>query len=65
MIVGIALIFRYAAKAWVHWALPCVFALERDWAVEDVLLLISYPIDVMHMTAVELGYASNLNTTRR
>ena len=57
VIVGITLIFRYAAKAWVYWASPYVFASERDWAVEDVLLLISYPVDVIHMTAAELGYA--------
>ena len=56
VVVGITLILRFAVKAWIHRALPYVFAPERHWAIEDVLLLISYPIDVIHMIGVELGY---------
>lgn len=56
VIVGITLILRFAVKAWIHWASPYGFAPDRHWAMEDVLLLISYPVDVLHMAEIELGY---------
>lgn len=54
VIVGVALLFRYAVKAWVRWALPQVTAPERIWGVEDLLFLIAYGFDVTHMTMIQL-----------
>lgn len=58
VIVGVTLILRFAVKAWIHWVLPYGFEPEGHWSLEDLLLLISYPIDVIHMTGVELGYVA-------
>ena len=53
-IVGVALIFRYAVKIWMRWAVPQVSAPERNWGLEDLLFLTGYAFDVIHMTTVEL-----------
>ena len=53
-IVAVALIFRYAVKIWIRWAVPHVSAPERSWGLEDFLLFTGYAVDVIHMTTVEL-----------
>ncbi|KAL1883491.1 hypothetical protein Plec18167_002495 [Paecilomyces lecythidis] len=55
-IVGVVLIFRFSMKAWIRWALPQVSAPERVWGVEDLIFLIGYSIDLLHMTLIQLSY---------
>ncbi|OGE48997.1 hypothetical protein PENARI_c024G08287 [Penicillium arizonense] len=52
-IVGVALLFRYAIKIWVRWALPQVTAPGRIWGIEDLFFLIAYGFDVSHMAFIQ------------
>ncbi|KAJ5248627.1 hypothetical protein N7468_000078 [Penicillium chermesinum] len=52
-IVGAALLFRYAVKAWIRWALPQVSVPERIWGIEDLFFLAAYGCDIAHMTAIQ------------
>ncbi|KAJ6131003.1 hypothetical protein N7523_001463 [Penicillium sp. IBT 18751x] len=54
-IVGVALLFRYAVKAWVRWALPQVTAPGRVWGIEDLFFLIAYGFDLTHMTMIQMS----------
>jgi hypothetical protein len=51
--VGVALLFRYAVKAWVRWALPQVTAPGRVWGIEDLFFLVAYGFDLTHMTLIQ------------
>ncbi|KAJ5112054.1 hypothetical protein N7532_000099 [Penicillium argentinense] len=54
-VVGLALTFRYAVKAWIRWALPQVTAPGRIWGVEDLFFLSAYVFDIVHMTMIQLS----------
>ncbi|CAI7635442.1 unnamed protein product [Penicillium pancosmium] len=54
-VVGVALLFRYAVKSWVRWALPQVTAPGRIWGIEDMFFLVAYGFDVTHMTFIQLS----------
>ncbi|KAJ5772776.1 hypothetical protein N7457_007672 [Penicillium paradoxum] len=54
-IVGVALLFRYAVKIWVGWALPQVTAPGRIWGIEDLLFLVSWGFDITHMAFIQLS----------
>ncbi|OQD80070.1 hypothetical protein PENANT_c039G06489 [Penicillium antarcticum] len=52
-VVGVALLFRYAIKIWVRWALPQVTAPGRVWGIEDLFFLVAYGFDVTHMAFIQ------------
>lgn len=52
-IAGVALLFRYAIKAWVRWALPQVTAPGRIWGIEDFFFLAAYGFDLTHMIMIQ------------
>ncbi|KAJ5827824.1 hypothetical protein N7447_004587 [Penicillium robsamsonii] len=54
-IVGAALLFRYAVKVWVRWALPQVTAPERIWGLEDLFFLVAWGFDITHMIFIQLS----------
>ncbi|CAI7593245.1 hypothetical protein N7533_011485 [Penicillium manginii] len=54
-VVGVALLFRYAVKAWVRWALPQVTAPGRIWGIEDMFFLVAYGFDVTHIIFIQLS----------
>ncbi|KAJ5359840.1 hypothetical protein N7517_009031 [Penicillium concentricum] len=54
-IVGVALLFRYAVKAWVRWALPQVTAPGRIWGIEDLFFLVAWGFDITHMIFIQLS----------
>jgi hypothetical protein len=53
-VVGLTLIFRYAVKSWVRFALPQVTAPERVWGFEDLFFLAGYALDIAHMSMIQL-----------
>ncbi|KAJ5366875.1 hypothetical protein N7541_000816 [Penicillium brevicompactum] len=59
-IVGVALLFRYAIKIWVRWALPQVTAPGRVWGIEDLFFLVAYGFDVTHMAFIQLSANNGL-----
>ncbi|CAG7930363.1 unnamed protein product [Penicillium olsonii] len=59
-VVGVALLFRYAIKIWVRWALPQVTAPGRVWGIEDLFFLVAYGFDVTHMTFIQMSANSGL-----
>lgn len=63
-IVAVALIFRYAVKIWIRWAVPHVSAPERSWGLEDFLFFTGYAVDVIHMTTAELRYILSPDLSR-
>jgi hypothetical protein len=54
----VALLFRYAIKIWVRWALPQVTAPGRVWGIEDFFFLVAYGFDVAHMAFIQKRYDS-------
>ncbi|KAJ5260781.1 hypothetical protein N7505_009131 [Penicillium chrysogenum] len=54
-IVGVALLFRYAIKIWVRWALPEVTAPGRIWGTEDLLFLVAWGFDITHMVFIQMS----------
>ncbi|KAJ5226598.1 uncharacterized protein N7469_006604 [Penicillium citrinum] len=54
-VVGVALLFRYAIKSWVRWALPQVTAPGRIWGIEDLFFLVAYGFDITHMTFIQMS----------
>lgn len=54
-IVGVALLFRYAIKVWVRWALPQVTAPGRIWGTEDLFFLVAWGFDITHMTFIQMS----------
>lgn len=53
-IVGVALLFRYAIKVWVRWALPQVTAPGRIWGTEDLFFLVAWGFDLTHMIFIQM-----------
>lgn len=53
-IVGVALLFRYAIKIWVGWALPQVTAPARIWGTEDLFFLLAWGFDITHMIFIQM-----------
>ncbi|CAG8885704.1 unnamed protein product [Penicillium egyptiacum] len=54
-IVGLALLFRYAIKVWVRWALPQVTAPSRIWGTEDLFFLVAWGFDITHMIFIQMS----------
>ncbi|KXG51696.1 uncharacterized protein PGRI_090890 [Penicillium griseofulvum] len=54
-IVGVALLFRYAIKVWVRWALPQVTAPGRIWGIEDFFFLVAWVFDITHMVFIQMS----------
>lgn len=52
--MGLTLLFRYAVKCWVRFALPQVTAPERVWGFEDLFFLAGYILDLAHMSMIQL-----------
>ncbi|KAL4866612.1 hypothetical protein BDV12DRAFT_210347 [Aspergillus spectabilis] len=52
-LVSVALIFRYAVKAWARWVLPSVSSPERVWGAEDLLFAIGYAFDIAHIVLIQ------------
>lgn len=52
--MGLTLLFRYAVKSWVRFALPQVTAPERVWGFEDLFFLAGYTLDIGHMTMIQM-----------
>ncbi|KAJ5799100.1 uncharacterized protein N7518_001168 [Penicillium psychrosexuale] len=59
-IVGVALLFRYAIKIWVRWALPQVTAPGRIWGTEDLFFLVAWGFDITHMVFIQMSANSGL-----
>lgn len=53
-VVGATLLFRYAVKSWVRFALPQVSAPGRIWGYEDLFFLAAYVLDLGHMTMIQM-----------
>ena len=51
-VVAAVLLFRYAVKAWVYWALPKVSTPGRIWGLEDLFFVLGFCCDVTHMSFV-------------
>ncbi|KAJ5186054.1 hypothetical protein N7491_006075 [Penicillium cf. griseofulvum] len=54
-IVGVALLFRFAIKVWVRWALPQVTAPGRVWGIEDLFFLVAWGFDITHMVFIQMS----------
>ncbi|KAF3386656.1 hypothetical protein F1880_001442 [Penicillium rolfsii] len=54
-VVGLTLLFRYAVKFWVRFALPQVTAPERVWGFEDLFFLAGYTLDIAHMSMIQIS----------
>ncbi|EPS31923.1 hypothetical protein PDE_06882 [Penicillium oxalicum 114-2] len=54
-VVGATLLFRYAVKSWVRFALPQVSAPGRIWGYEDLFFLAAYVLDLGHMTMIQMS----------
>ncbi|KAJ5112929.1 hypothetical protein N7456_001463 [Penicillium angulare] len=55
IIVGVVLLFRYAVKSWIRWALPQVSVPERIWGIEDLFFLVAYGFDLTHMSMIQMS----------
>ncbi|KAF7713418.1 Uncharacterized protein PECH_001573 [Penicillium ucsense] len=55
IVVGITLLFRYAVKSWVRFALPQVSAPGRIWGYEDLFFLAGFVLDLGHMVMIQMS----------
>ncbi|RAL07123.1 uncharacterized protein BO97DRAFT_325882, partial [Aspergillus homomorphus CBS 101889] len=59
-IAGLALLFRFAIKSWIRWALPRVSSPDRLWGLEDLFYALAYSFDISHIVFVQRSYNSGL-----
>ncbi|RAH47327.1 uncharacterized protein BO95DRAFT_323133, partial [Aspergillus brunneoviolaceus CBS 621.78] len=57
---GLALLFRFAIKSWIRWALPRVSSPDRLWGFEDLFYTAGYSSDLAHIVLVQRSYEAGL-----
>ncbi|RAH75114.1 uncharacterized protein BO66DRAFT_450114 [Aspergillus aculeatinus CBS 121060] len=59
-IAGLTLLFRFAIKSWIRWALPRVSSPDRLWGFEDLFYTAGYSFDLAHIALVQRSYEAGL-----